>query len=103
MIGIHQNIVFDEKENAYMLIKRENQWTIVARANITGKSLKNPFDEPNKYKTYRIDNISKCKPYSISDILKSVLGSMYGLALRSPKRITAPNLVSRIENAFVEV
>ncbi|SHH92903.1 hypothetical protein SAMN02745229_01199 [Butyrivibrio fibrisolvens DSM 3071] len=100
VIGIYLSMTFDMNEKAYMIIKKNNEWNVVARANVVGKSDKNPFDKPNKYKTYDIVNVEECKPYSITKILRSELGNMYGLVLRTPKLITASKLVEQLEDGF---
>ena len=100
VIGISHNTMFDANESAYLIVKRGDEWIVVARANIKGQTDKNPFPLPNKYRTYEIINLEKCSPFAISDVLKSELGSMYGLALRAPKLITAQNLISQIEERF---
>ncbi len=100
VIGITQNAFFDEKASAYMVIKRQDQWVVVARASVGRETNLNPFAMPNKFRTFEISNVELCDPFSISDILRSELGAMYGLVLRSPKLITAPGLVSEVADRF---
>ena len=100
VIGINQAAQFDEKASAYLIVKRQNNWTVVAKANIKKRVEMNPFPKPNKYRVYEIINVVECNPYSISDLLKSELGNMYGLALRTPNLITAQELIIGVENRF---
>ncbi len=102
VIGVKLRHSFDEKSLAYMLIKRNGEWTVVARANITGSSDKNPFEKPNKYITYQIDNVEKCQPYGVTELLKKSFGNTYGLTLRSPGLITAEQFVKDMDKGCVK-
>ena len=66
----------------YLIVKRNNNWTVVASAKVKAVSEKNPF--------------------AISDVCKSELGSGYGLVLRSPQPISAERFVDYLEKNFIE-
>ncbi len=99
-IGVTIKKSFDSKSKAYLIVKRKDGWTVIARANIIGESKINPFEKPNKLHAYKIDYIEQCIPYAISDLLKTELGNMYGLALRTPSLITADTLIQKMDNMF---
>lgn len=99
IIGVNQRRNFGDAE-VYLIIKRNNQWTVVAKATVDGESQDNPFPKPNKYVRYSLKTIQECKPYSITDILKEEFGNAYGLTLRSPNLITADRFVSELAKRF---
>lgn len=100
VIGVKQKHNFEKSNFAYLLIKRNGEWTVVARANITGVSEDNPFEKPNKYITYSIDNVVECRPYSATSLLKESFGSTYGLTLRTPNLITAEQFIKDLDKSF---
>ena len=101
IIGVKQKHSFDKNNYAYLLIKRNNVWTVVARANITDTTSENPFEKPNNYLTYKIENVSICKPYGITELLKESFGYTYGLSLRAPSLITAERFIKDLDKGFV--
>ena len=100
VIGVNQKRKFDYDNKAYLLIKRDKEWTVVARANISDAIAENPFEKPNKYLVYGIEQIEKCEPYGISSLLKDEFGATYGLTLRAPNLITAESFIRNLENGF---
>jgi hypothetical protein len=86
----------------YLIVKRNNNWTVVASAKVKAVSEKNPFAKPNRYKCFHVDGLKECNPFAISDVCKSELGSGYGLVLRSPQPISAERFVDYLEKNFIE-
>ena len=101
IIGVRQKHTFDKNSYAYMLIKRSGEWTVVARANIADKANNNPFEKPNKFVTYKIENLERCKPFGITGLLKESFGSSYGLTIRTPNLITAGVFIKNLDKGFV--
>ena len=100
VIGVNKKRSFEKDSKAYLLVKRTNEWTVVARANISELVAENPFEKPNKYLIYSIKNIETCKPYGVSALLKEEFGATYGLTLRSLNLITADSFTKKLENGF---
>ena len=100
IIGSNNNVRIPEGQLIYLIVKRNGEWTVVGKANIDAATLDNPFDKPNRFRTYTIKNLVKCEPYSISAICKSELGDRYGLVLRSPQSISAPNFTKYLADNF---
>ncbi len=100
VIGVKQKHNFDKDNYAYMLIKRGGKWTVVARANIVATTDENPFEKPNKFFTHKIDNVTKCRPFEITSLLKESFGYTYGLTLRAPNLITAEEFIKALDKGF---
>lgn len=103
VIGIKRHMQFDEDGELYLIIKRSNEWTVVGKARVIGETDKNPFDKPNNYVTFGIDNIEMCKPYAINTILREELGNSFGLMLRAPGAISSQKFIERIHSLFCAI
>ena len=84
----------------YLIVKRDSEWMVVGKGHIDTESDNNPFAKPNRFSTYTVKDLSECKPFSISEICKSELGQRYGLVLRSPQAISAPNFTKYLKDHF---
>jgi hypothetical protein len=82
----------------YLIVKRDGEWVVVGRGHISDATTDNPFEKPNRFSTYKVNDLIKCAPFSISSICKSELGDRYGLVLRSPQPITAEKFVKYLED-----
>lgn len=100
IIGIKNNVNLPDNQLIYLIIKRNNCWFVVGRANVLSKSNDNPFDTKCNYYTYNVSPIEQCTPYSITDICRKELGTRYGLVLITPRLISAANFVNYINNHF---
>ncbi len=101
VIGVNQKRLFDKNIKAYLLIKRDGEWTVIARANIVGEGAVNPFEKPNKYRIYSIENVENTNPFAISDLLREEFGNTYGLTLRAPNLISAERFIRELEKRFI--
>ena len=82
----------------YLIVKRDGEWIVVGKGHIGDETTENPFAKPNRFKTYEVKDFQECKPFSISSICKSELGSNYGLVMRSPQPISAEKFVKYLED-----
>lgn len=100
IIGANNNTKIPAGQLIYLIVKREGEWTVVGKANIDSETTDNPFEKPNRFKTYTVKNLQKCQPFSITSICRSELGNRYGLVLRSPQSISAPNFTKYLADNF---
>ena len=98
IIGSNNHVRIPEGQLIYLVVKRNGEWTVVGKANIDSETDNNPFTKPNRFKTYTINNLYECNPFSINAVCKSELGSNYGLVLRAPQPITAQGFVKFLED-----
>lgn len=103
VVGLRRPMVIDAEDVLYLVCKTNGIWTVYGRANIGDATLDNPFDEPEKYYTYVLDNIVACKPFGINEICKKQLGQYWGLYLQKPIELKNSELVKSIENSFVPI
>lgn len=92
-----------EGQQFYFVLKRDDDWVIVGRGIVGEAADNNPFEKPNKYKTYCIEHLERCKPFSIKRTCKKLLGDYYGLVLRTPQPIKVKKFIEYLERNFVVI
>ena len=103
LIGANNTVNIPEGQLIYLLIKRNGIWNVVGRGNIDSISGDNPFKQPNRFKTYKISNLTACQPFAISEICKKELGNNYGLVLRTPRKISAKGFIKYLDEHFKDL
>ena len=101
IIGAGSFAKVPEGQLIYLVYKHEGEWTVVGRAVVDKTADDNPFEKPNRYRTYRITNLERCKPFSIKDICRKSLGEYYGLVLRTPQPIKAQEFIAYLDKNFI--
>lgn len=103
IIGASNGAKLAEQQLIYLIVKRDGKWTVVGKGNISSETEDNPFPKPNRFKTYKVDNLIECKPFAISDICRKELGDSYGLVLRSPRPISVKGFIEFLDKNFVQL
>ena len=102
IIGSSNGTRIPKDQLVYLILKRDGVWTVIGRARVDVETEENPFKKPNRFKTYLIKNVEKCRPYAISEALSNLLGNRYGLVLRSPMLISNEELIKFLDKNFKE-
>lgn len=101
IIGAGSYAKVPEGQQIYLVYKKNGEWTVVGRAIIDKVSDGNPFEKPNRYRTYSVKDLEKCKPFSIKDICRQALGEYYGLVLRTPQPIRSNEFIDYLDKNFI--
>ncbi len=103
IIGAGSYAKVPEGQLIYLVYKCDGEWTVVGRGIVGRISDDNPFEKPNKYRTYVVTKLKKCRPFSIKEICRQSLGEYYGLVLRTPQPIKSKEFINYLDDNFIEV
>lgn len=100
VIGVSRSTKFKENEQIYFVLKINNVWNVCGRANTSIETDINPFERPERYYTYLVNDIETCVPYPINDLCRDTFGTYWGLKFQRPAIIDDEKFVSEIEKQF---
>ncbi len=103
VIGLRKPMNISGEDLLYLVCKLDNVWNICGKACIGEITDENPFDEPEKYYTYKMNNITLCEPFAISELCSKHCGQYWGLMFQRPGLIKNEELLAEFENKFATV